>query len=79
MSRIRSGHNPNDWRDEGPSGHRTYRRPWETMPAVNIAEMRPIIVGSVLSMTRDHATDGAHAEADARLRRAYSIHPEQRR
>jgi len=72
--KVRTGPGPLDWRDEGPqSAH--LRLDHYSVQANTGSAMMPILKGTVLSKT---SPDGSHDVTDARLRRKYSIHPENR-
>lgn len=78
MSRRRTSPYPGGWVDEGPAAVVSHTGRHDPRPAVTIADMTPILVGTVLSITRDKAADDAHAKADAKLRQRFSIRPENR-
>lgn len=79
MSLIRTGHTPDAWRDEGPNRAYSPTGRHDARSAAIIGSMRPVIKGTVLSVSRDRTDDDAHTKADARLRARYSIRPENRR
>lgn len=63
MSLIRTGHQPADWRDEGPNAPGPVRRPYSSVPASTVGSMSPVLTGAAV-------VTAAEAERAARRREA---------
>ncbi len=72
MSRLRTGHGPDDWFDAGPETPHRFTRPYASVPAEVVGSMRPVLTaGAVFEKGQGSVSRAA--------RRAYSIHMENRR